>query len=581
MKTILQMLSELVANAFAACGYDPALGTVCASSRPDLCPFQCNGAFAAAKQYHKAPREIAENVAAQLQTNEAFQKLEVIQPGFINITPTDAYLVSVINTLAADAHLGIPQAERRETVLLDYGGPNVAKPLHIGHLRSAIIGESLKRLAHATGRRVISDVHLGDWGLQMGLVIAELEARYPSWGYFTQDSGFEQVTTAPALDVDILNAVYPFASKKSKEDSAFKAKADAATFALQNGDPGYTALWKEIVRVSVADLKKSYDKLNVSFDYWYGESNAAPFIEPLLQTLKDKQLLFESDGAMVVDVGEPEDKEPIPPILIQKSDKSNIYATTDLATIIQRQTDFAPDKCWYVVDKRQSLHFKQVFRCARKAGLVPADTQLEHLGFGTMNGSDGKPYKTRDGGVMQLSDLLQTVIGAVCANSDFTEDDPAAWKIGIAAIKFGDLINHRMKDYIFDLDKFVSFEGKSGVYLLYTITRINSILRKLELAGEWEHTYTAIATKSEQNLLMHILLSSEAFLHAVEEKTPNYICESAYTIASAFSSFYHDNSIINESDPVRKSAWISLCILTKKVLIQHLDVLGIESVEQM
>lgn len=586
MKAITQVLTETVSAAFEECGYDKAFGDVIVSDRLDLCQFQCNGSFACAKQFRKAPFLIAGEVSKRLKENPIFKTAEAVNPGFINMTLTDEYLLYVLAQIEQDAHAGIPQVETPETILLDYGGPNVAKPLHIGHLRSAIIGEALKRLARATGRTVISDIHLGDWGLQIGLVIAELEQRNPSWRCFSADFD-EQKDSVETLSVDALNEIYPFASKKSKTDEQFKQKADRITAELQSGRAGYIALWKEIMRASIADLKKNYANLNVDFDLWYGESDAEKYVGELVSRLTEQGLLRESEGAMVVDVAEESDNAPIPPVIIKKTDNSNIYATTDLATIIQRQKDFAPDEMWYIVDKRQSLHFTQVFRCAKKAGLVPAGTKLEHLGFGTMNGSDGKPYKTRDGGVMRLSDLLDTVISAAqekisaSAYTDQTDQKELAKKIGIAAVKFGDLSNHRAKDYIFDLDKFLSFEGKTGTYLLYTVTRINSILKKVDSGSETPVRFTDIYTPAERSLILTIILSSEAFAHAVAERAPNYVCENAYQLAAGFSTFYHDNYIASETDPAKKETWISLCILTRRLLLKHLDILGIEAVESM
>ena len=585
MKAITDTLTQIVSRAFEDCGYDPALGAVTVSDRMDLCQFQCNGAFAGAKLYKKAPFMIAEEVAEKLRGGELFKSADVVKPGFLNLTLSDEKLISLMNEISEDPNLGVPQAEKEETVIIDYGGPNVAKPLHIGHLRSAIIGEAIKRLARATGRKVYGDIHLGDWGLQIGLVIAELRERHPDWRCFAEN--FAEGESVPELDVDTLNEVYPFASKKSKEDPDFKAAAQAATGELQNGRPGYIALWKEIMRVSVADLKGSYARLSVDFDLWYGESDADKYEPELIKILTDKNLLVESEGAKVVEVAEEDDKAPMPPVIIKKSDNSSIYATTDLATIIQRRKDFDPDKIWYVVDKRQSLHFTQVFRCARKAGLVREDCELEFLGFGTMNGSDGHAYKTRDGGVMRLSDLLDSAEKAAAeklSSSEFTESgrrSETARRVGVAAIKFGDLINHRGKDYIFDLDKFLSFEGKTGTYLLYSITRINSILKKVGADENAPLTAPEVYTDAERELMLAILLSGEAFKRGFEEKAPNYICESAYDLATAFSKFYHDNHIVNEEDETKRSAWIGLCALTKRVLLKHLDVLAIEPVESM
>lgn len=583
MQVITKTLTEIVSAAFEKCGYDGKLGAVTASDRLDLCQFQCNGAFAGAKLYKKAPFMIAEDVAAVLQNEGIFSKAEVVKPGFLNLTLSDDYMLSLVKEIAADEHLGVPQAEKPQTIVIDYGGPNVAKPLHIGHLRSAIIGESLKRLARACGNTVYGDVHLGDWGLQIGLVIAELNERYPDWKCF--DESFDPDTDkVEPLSAELLCEVYPFASKKSKTDDVFKEKAHTATFELQNGRAGYIALWKEILRVSIADLKDNYSKLDVDFDYWYGESDADKYIPELMKILEDKQLSYESNGALVVDVELESDKAPMPPVIVRKSDNSSIYATTDLATIIQREKDFHPDKIWYVVDKRQELHFTQVFRCARRAELVPESTELEFLGFGTMNGQDGTPYKTRDGGVMRLSDLIQTVTDTSLARlegSSFVDEGDRldyAQKLGMAAVKFGDLINHRSKDYIFDLDKFLSAEGKTGIYLLYTVSRINSIMKK---AGDSAAKLNGIYTEAEREIMLKLIMTGSAFVYAMNEKAPNYICENAYQLAVSFSHFYHENHIMDESDPAKKASWLALAKLVRQVIIKHLDILGIKTVENM
>lgn len=584
MYTMIDALSQSVGSAFAACGYEAKYGAVQVSDRMDLSPFQCNGAFAAAKQYRKAPAVIAGEVAAALEGSSIFSRAEPAGPGFLNLTPRDEWLAAYAEEMAQDSSMGIPQIGRGETILIDYGGPNVAKPLHIGHLRSAIIGEALKRIARACGYRVIGDIHLGDWGLQIGLVIAELADRHPEWRCFAADYHPDR-ESPPPLDLDMLNEVYPFASARSKEDPAFRERAKQATVKLQEGHAGYRALWQELMRVSVADLKQNYEKLGVSFDLWYGESNSDRYIPELMRILEEKHLLRLSDGALVVDVAQEGDKAPVPPVIVKKSDHSNIYATTDLATLLQRQRDFAPDRIWYVVDNRQSLHFTQVFRCAKKAGIIPLDTELQFLGFGTMNGPDGKPYKTRDGGVMRLEDLIHTVIAAArekIENSSFLTDgeqEECARKIGVAAIKFGDLINQRTKDYIFDLEKFLSFEGKTGTYLLYTITRICSVLEKVgdAPAPAPAHFYS----DTERMLLTQLLLSGDVFCRAISERAPNEICEHAYQIASLFSRFYHDNHVLSEPDLQKRRDWIALMALTRRVLELHLKVLGIEPVDHM
>lgn len=579
-------LSHIVADAFEVCGYDRSLGVVTLSDRPELCQFQCNGAFGGAKLHRKAPAMIAGDVAKVLGENPLFEKAEVAMPGFLNLTLSDKALASMAMELGSDARPLVEPVGAGKTVVVDYGGPNVAKPLHIGHLRPAIIGESIKRLCKASGYNAIGDIHLGDWGLQIGLVIAELRERHPDWRVFADD--FDPATdTVPTLDVALLQEVYPFASGKSKENAEFKATAQQATFELQNERPGFIALWQEILRVSVDDLKQNYEHLNVFFELWLGESDAERYVEELVETLRAKGLLRESDGALVVDLATEEDTAPMPPVIIKKSDNSSLYATTDLATIIQRQKDYAPEKIWYVVDKRQSLHFDQVFRCAKKAGLVDETCDLQHLGFGTINGADGKPFKTRDGGVMQLQTLIETVTDAAMEklqNSEYLNSLDEAGKrtvaerVGIAAIKFGDLINHRAKDYIFDMDKFLSFEGKTGTYLLYNITRINSVLKKVSAP---EDSAILITEDAERELVLKLLLTPEAFAKALDEQAPSPICENAYQIAAAFSKMYHDCPVASEADSQKQASRIALCRLTKEVLLKHLDVLGIEAVENM
>jgi len=593
MNTTLQELTSRVAAAFEAAGYDPALGAVQTSNRPDLCPFQCNGALSGAKAYRKAPFMIADAVAEKLSSDPAFAKVEVVKPGFLNLTPSDAFLLERAARTIADPFDGVPQAgestdsPKPMTIILDYGGPNVAKALHVGHLRTANIGESLKRLARACGHKPMGDIHLGDWGLQMGLVIAEYSVRNPEWACFREDFDPEK-DSVPTLNVLELNEVYPCASAKSKEDEAFKNLARSVTATLQSGKhPGYTALWKEILRTSVEDMKKSYARLNVDFDLWYGESDAEKWIPELMDILREQNLLVESDGAMVVEVAQDDDKITMPPVIIRKSDGSSGYPVTDLATILQRQRDFAPDEIWYVVDKRQSLHFTQVFRCAHKAGIVPESTVLSHFGNGTMNGADGRPFKTRDGGVMSLSNLLDTATEAAAEKLRGSEHVPAdeldetARRIAIAAIKFGDLMNHLSGDVTFDLDKFMSFEGKTGVYLLYTLTRIRAVLEKAGVDPDAEAVIHSIESDAQRALLYANLSVGESFRRAMEERSPNLLCEAAYQLAVAFSSFYHDSSVLGESDPVKRESLLGLCRLTRRMMCKLLDTLAIQPVDHM
>lgn len=573
MNLMTEQLSKTFAAAFTSCGYEANHGKVVVSNRLDLCQFQCNGAFTVAKQHKQSPVSIANEVVSKIHMDDVISKIVVVPSGFINITITDDYLLNFVEVVYNDKHKGIPQVENPETIVLDYGNPNVAKPLHVGHLRSAIIGEALKRIITSTGRTAIGDVHLGDWGLPMGLVIEELIERYGD--------------TMPLLTAELLNDIYPFASQKSKTDEAFLEKARDTTAKLQKGDPQYTQIWRKMVDVSITDIKKTFDRLDVSFDFWYGESDSSKYVPELLQILNDKHLLVESEGAQVVEVVKESDKAPFPPTIVVKSNGSEGYATTDIATIIQRERDFGPSQIWYVVDFRQNLHFNQVFRTAQKANLIPETTELAHLCFGTVNGTDGKPFKTRDGGVMQLSELLDAV--ANCAydklrisdETDASTKRAVAEKIGIAAIKFGDLINHYSKDCIFDIDKFMASEGKTGVYLLYMVARINSILKKTEDIASTEVRLYGIYSQSERELMLKLALTGNAFMSAYNEKAPNIICENAYQIAVAFSKFYHENHILGEMDAQKKASWLSLCVITKDLLKKHLDTLAIDTVELM
>lgn len=573
MRLITEQLSELLEKAFTNAGYDAKNAQAVISGRPDLCQFQCNGALPNARLFKKSPMVIANEVISLLADDEMIEKVEAAAPGFINIVLSDKYLIGYLTGVTNDPYLGIPQAEQNEVIVLDYGNPNVAKPLHVGHLRSTIIGESLKRIITATGRTAIGDVHLGDWGLPMGLVLAELNERYGS--------------NIPPLTTELLNEIYPFASQKSKIDEVFLEKARTYTAQLQKKEPQLIEVWEKMIRLSVDDIRKTFNRLNATFDFWYGESDSSNYVPELLDILKEKGLLADSEGARVVMVDEDDDKSPVPPIIIIKSNGSEGYATTDVATIIQRQRDFSPDKIWYVVDHRQNLHFTQVFRTARKAGLVPSKTELTHLCFGTVNGKDGKPFKTRDGGVMQLSELLDSVTEYAYQKiktsniSDELERREKAEKIGIAAIKFGDLINHYSKDCIFDIEKFMASEGKTGVYLLYVIARINSILRKASAIDLTKKKLNGIYSDSERDLIMVLALSGSAFVSAYNEKSPNIVCENAYKIAVAFSKFYQENRIIYEEDSEKKQSWLSLCEITKQVLEKHLYVLGIDSIDRM
>ena len=585
MKLLLDYLSELVSSAFQQAGYDAAYGKVTLSNRPDLCEYQCNGALAGAKVYRKAPIMIAQDAAAVLQKNPVFSSVEAVNPGFLNFRISGDFLADYLSQMAADAHFGVEPEPAPRTIIVDYGGPNVAKPLHIGHLRSAIIGESIKRIYRWFGNDTIGDIHLGDWGLQMGLIIAEVHERHPELPYFDDSFTGEYPQEAP-FTISELEEIYPTASAKSKTDEAFAQKAHDATFELQSGRRGYRAMWEHILRISVADLKRNYDNLNVSFEAWLGESDAQPYIPEMLETVKAKGLAVESEGALVVPVQKETDTKEIPPCILIKSDGATLYATTDLATIVQRQKDHAPGKMMYLTDKRQNLHFEQFFRVARMAELVPESCELEHIGFGTMNGKDGKPFKTRAGGVMRLETLIAEITDYVTdkirENQTVSDEElpETAKKIAMAALKYGDLSNLATKDYVFDLDRFSSFEGNTGPYILYTIVRIKSILTKS--SADAASCKLLPADSAEQKDLMLVLSRlADSLQIAYRDSTPNTICAYIYELACAANKFYHDVKIISEPDEAKKASFIALIDLTRRVLEACIDLLGFEAPEHM
>ena len=583
MEKILDLITEKMQQAFSDAGYDPAFGRVTVSNRPDLCEYQCNGALAAAKQYKCAPIQIAKAVAEKLDARD-FDMVEAVMPGFLNLKLSGSFLKAYLEQMRANEDFGVVKTGAGKTIVVDYGGPNVAKPLHIGHLRSAIIGESLKRLYKFFGYNAIGDIHLGDWGLQMGLIIAELKRRQPELPYFDPDFTGEYPEQAP-FTISELEEIYPAASARKKENADFAEQAHTATFELQQGRRGYRALWQHIMNISVADLKKNYENLGVSFESWLGESDADPYIPPMVQDLKDRGLAVESEGAWVIPVAQDSDKKEVPPCILVKSDGSAIYATTDLATMVQRMQDFHPDKILYVTDKRQSLHFEQVFRAARKAGIVPETTQLEHLGFGTMNGKDGKPFKTRDGGVMRLETLVKDMTDFVRAKvvenqivaAEEVEDTTR--KIAMAALKYGDLSNQPTKDYIFDLDRFAAFEGNTGPYILYTIVRIKSILAKY---GSWENLEIQEPANSyAKDLMIAITKFAPALESALATSAPNLICAYIYELAGCVNKFYHETRILGEEDALKQAGYIALIGLAKDVLEQCIDILGFSAPEKM
>ena len=595
MKKILDLITDEVTKAFTECGYDAKYAKVTLSNRPDLCEYQCNGAMAAAKEYKKAPFMIADEVVEKLAANPIFAMAESVKPGFLNLKIDEAYLADYVAKMQEDeGRFGCEKTEAPKTIMIDYGGPNVAKPLHVGHLRSAIIGESVKRIGKFMGHNVIGDVHLGDWGLQMGLIITELKLRRPELVYFDDAYTGEYPEEAP-FTISELEEIYPTASKKSKEDEAYKEAAMQATFELQHGKRGYQALLKHILNVSVTDLKRNYANLNVSFELWKGESDAQPYIPDMVQKMKDDGFAYISDGALVVDVKEDTDTKEIPPCMILKSDGASLYNTTDLATMVWRMKDYNPDEIIYVVDKRQELYFTQVFRCARKTGIVKPETELKFLGFGTMNGKDGRPFKTRDGGVMRLEHLIsginEEMLAKIQENQKTKENlgisteeaENTAKMVALAAIKYGDLSNQASKDYIFDIDRFTSFEGNTGPYILYTIVRIKSILNKYHGLGKDESgaVIEAAHSKREKDLMLELSKFNAVMESAFEETAPHKICSYIYDLANAFNSFYHGNKIMSEENETVQKSYIRLLELTKSVLETCIDVLGFSAPERM
>ena len=594
MKTLIDLITEQVTNAFTGQGYDAKYGKVTLSNRPDLCEYQCNGAMAAAKEYKCAPFMISDKIAQALAENELFESVESVKPGFINMKVSPAYLAKYVSDMKADeGRFGCDKAAHPKTIIVDYGGANVAKPLHVGHLRSAVIGESIKRIGKFMGHNMIGDVHLGDWGLQMGLIIVELKERKPDLVYYDESYTGEYPKEAP-FTISELEDIYPTASKKSKEDEAFREAAMEATSQLQAGRRGYRALLAHILDVSVTDLKKNYDNLNVSFELWKGESDAQPYIPDMVQMMKDKGFAYMSEGALVVDVKEDTDTKEIPPCIILKSDGASLYSTTDLATIVMRMQDYNPDAIIYLTDQRQSMHFVQVFRCARKTGLVGPDVELTHIGFGTMNGKDGKPFKTRDGGVMRLEYLLDEINEEMLKkitenqkekeNLDISEEEAkqTAKTVALAAVKYGDLSNQASKDYCFDIERFTSFEGNTGPYILYTIVRIKSILKKYTAKNSLpDAPILGAHSASEKNLMLVLSRFNAMMENAYEEKAPHKICAYIYELANAFNGFYHETKILSEEDLKVQASYIGLLVLTKNILETCIDVLGFSAPERM
>lgn len=588
METLLSMITKQMQDAFETAGYDKEYAKVTLSNRPDLCEYQCNGAMAAAKAYKKAPIMIAGDVVAKLDGCEMFEMIEAVNPGFINMKIASKTIAEYLTRMENDENLGLAKSENPKTIMVDYGGPNVAKPLHVGHLRSAIIGESVKRIARAMGHKVIGDIHLGDWGYQMGLIITELKKRKPELPYFDENFTGDYPEEAP-FTISELEEIYPTASSYAKEHDDYREEALQATFLLQNGHKGFRAIWNHIMNVSVTDLKKNYKNLNVEFDLWKGEADAQAYIPDMVERLKNEGFAHLDEGALVVDVMEESDTKEIPPCMILKSDGAALYDTTDLATLVEREEKYQPDEVVYVVDKRQELHFVQVFRCAKKTGIVRDNVELKFLGFGTMNGKDGKPFKTREGGVMRLENLIKEIndemYKKIMDNRTVSEEEgrKTAQIVGLAAIKYGDLSNQASKDYVFDVDRFTSFEGNTGPYILYTVVRIKSILTKYaEAANSLEDLQLLPAqSDSEKALMLEIAKYNQVIETAFEEIAPHKICAYIYDLANAFNRFYHETKIMAEEDKTRQASYVALIMEAKEVLEACIDMLGFTAPERM
>ena len=588
MEKFLDLISNEMKQAFEKAGYPAEYGKVNVSNRPDLCELQCNGAMALAKQFKKAPIMIANDVAGKCMDSRVFAEVQAVAPGFLNLKIKGSFLADYLTQMEKEEKFGLEVPEKQKTIIVDYGGPNVAKPLHVGHLRSAVIGESVKRIARYIGHKVIGDIHMGDWGLQMGLVITEMKERYPDLVYFDESFDGEYPEEAP-VTVTELEEIYPTASRKSKEDPAYKEKAMEATFKLQSGVKGYRALWKQIIKISVADMKRNYDNLNVTFDLWKGESDVHDVIPGMVDYMKKEGYAYISDGALVVDVKEDTDTKEIPPCMILKSDGASLYNTTDLATIMERMREYHPDQMIYLTDKRQDLYFEQVFRCARKTKLVDEDTELVHIGFGTVNGADGHAFKTRDGGVMRLEMLINEInekmYQKIVENRSVKDTDArgTAQIVGLSAIKYGDLSNQASKDYVFDVERFTSFEGNTGPYILYTIVRTKSILGKYKEEGNELKKGALLAPKSdsEKALMLSVSRFNGVVENAFEEKAPHKICAYIYELANEFNHFYHETKILSEQDEARKASYLALLDLVREVLETCIDLLGFSAPERM
>ncbi len=586
--SLLTHLSAIAGEAFAAIGLPAELGESVPSQRPELAQFQVNGAMRAAKETGGSPQDIAAQIAKAVLAHEDIARVEVAGPGFINISLTDEAIARWAVRDSADLHLGYSVTTEPQNVIVDYGGPNVAKAMHVGHLRATIIGDSLARLFSFAGHKVTRDPHFGDWGFQMGLLIAAIQDERPDLPYFAPSA--DGYPAESPVTLDDLQWIYPEAANRARDDDDFANRAREATVRLQQGDPGYLALWRHMKNVSEESQRNDFAALGVEFDLWYGESDVHARLAPLVAALTAGGIAEESKGAVVVRVDRPGDNRDLPPLILETQVGGFLYSTTDLATIEMRVQELDADLLLYVVDKRQADHFLQLFRAAAKAGIVTPATRLEHIWFGTMNGPDGKPFKTREGGVVRLGDVIQMLTDAARQRLDeahLAEDYPAeereriAAMVGVAALKFGDLINNRVSDYVFDLDRFSSFEGKTGPYLQYAAVRVKSILRRADQAGLEAGALLPPSVDAERDLMLELLRVPEVVDRAMTLRAPNHIAEYAYAVAGRFNRFYDDCHILSEPDPRRQRAWLALADWTLTVLERLLELLGIEVPDRM
>ncbi len=564
-------------------GYELDEVVLSVSNRPDLGEYQLNDAMKLAKKYSTNPREIATKITEKLSEDKRFTNVNIAGAGFINISISNDYLIECMNKMIEDVYNNIDKEEEK-TILLDYGGANVAKALHVGHLRSANIGEALKRLAKLLGVKTLADAHLGDWGRPIGLVMLEIKKRNPNLPYFDESFTGEYPSISPVTNDDLME-LYPCASNKAKEDESYMEEARIITAKFQSGDKGLMALWERIMDVSKADIKRIYDRLNTTFEIWNGESDADKYTPELIEYLENKNLVKDSQGAKIIEVKEEDDDHEIPPLLLVKSNGGASYETTDLACIWERVKNYDPDEIWYLTDVRQSLHFEQVFRAARKSGIVKEDTKLEFIPFGTMNGSDGKPFKTRDGGVMKLEALLNLAVEEcekkILPNITGEERKEIAEKVGIAAVKYADLIPYRSTDYVFDITKFSDLEGKTGPYLLYSTIRMKSLLNKAESANIEYDKINVLKSEYDRDIMLNLLNLPTSLSKAYESKSLNEVTDYIYNLTSSYNKFYSENRILDEENKELRASWLALSKLVLTVNLCLLDVLGIKCPNKM